>query len=132
MPIWIGRADARRKTPPTSTVRVRTAVAFVALSLASMAITGCADPRWSQVETCCKLAHQRNDPDEARKALEILTRIQADSPNARCSSAWIGRGHSIEKVMELVTGTISAIESHNAIEIASVELESELRDSESE
>ncbi|MFN7625690.1 MAG: hypothetical protein ACK5PZ_02595, partial [Pirellula sp.] len=91
-----------------------------------------ADPRWSQVATCCTFAHQRNEPDAARTALEILTRIQADSPNARCSSAWIGRGHSIEKVMELVTGTISAIESHNAIEIASVELESELRDSESE
>ena len=132
MPIWIGRADARRKTPPTSTVRVPTAVAFVALSLASMAITGCADPRWNHVETCCKLAHLRNDPEEARKALEILTRIQTDTPNARCSSAWLGRGHSIEKVMELVKGTISAIESYNAIEIASVKLESELQRRESE
>ena len=38
------------------------------LLLASLAITGCADPRWNHVETCCKLAHLRNDPEEARKA----------------------------------------------------------------
>ena len=132
MPARIGHADAVRRASEISTGCVRESMIAAVLLLASLSITGCADPRWNHVETCCKLAHLRNDPEEARKALEILTRIQTDTPNARCSSAWLGRGHSIEKVMELVKGTISAIESYNAIEIASVKLESELQRRESE
>ncbi|MBM3967054.1 MAG: hypothetical protein FJ308_18620 [Planctomycetes bacterium] len=128
----IDRAVAAGRTSEISTGRLRKSMIAAGLLLASLSITGCTDPRWSQVEACCKLAHERNDPHEARKAFSILQQIEAENPSARCSSPWLGRGHSIEEVTELVRGTISAIESYNAIEIASIRLESEQQSLESE